>query len=110
MWSNINFGKFALFAIAVSMAGCAGYTQQVRPTTTELSRFEPDCRIAEKQLIWLKSLLPSQDEKNWANSQVVIFGRLSKEYVANREVGNGQYDYIIKENIRALYRECTKSF
>lgn len=108
MLSNTNFGKLGLFVASLSLAGCAGFQQPSRPSIQELSRFQPDCKIAEQQLTWLKSLTPTQDEINWANSQVQIFGKLSKEYVANRDIGNGRYGYIIKENIRDLYKECTR--
>lgn len=97
-----------LFVIAANLFGCAGYHQPARPTVEQLSRFEPDCQIAEQQLVWLKSLLPTVDEKNMSNSQVAFFGRFSKEYDLNRDTGNGRYDYIIKLNIKDLYKKCAK--
>ncbi len=110
MLSNTNFGKFGLCVVLLNLVGCAGYHSVHRPTIEELTRFKPNCEIAEQQLIYLKSLKPTQDEMNWANSQVQIFGKLSKEYTANRDVGNGRYTYIINENIRDLYKQCTKRF
>jgi len=106
MLSNLNFGKFVLFVVVVNLVGCAD--TKIRPETLDILHIQPDCRIAERQLEWLRGMIPTQQERMNANMQVGIFDKFSKEYQLNRDVVEYKYDYIIRMKIKDIYRSCAK--
>lgn len=75
-----------------------------------MASFEPDCRIAEQQIIWLQSLRPTDGEKLAANfhNKFLGFPSLDKTYFDRKQVANGNMDWWIQTNIRQVYKECQK--
>jgi hypothetical protein len=104
MPSNINFGKFVLSVAVCSLVGCA--ETKIRPEPIEIVRLQPDCRIVEQQLDWLRSMKPTANERQNAAMQVGLFDKLSKEYSSNRNVADYNYDYVIRLKIRDIYSVC----
>ena len=100
---SLNFGKFALFAL-VSLSGCASH--RMVPSIDQLSKFEPDCRIAQQQIDWLKSLKPTLKEKQDSRLQMALFGGFSSDYRKNRDIVDNKVDWMINLNIRDVYRVC----
>ena len=104
MPSNTNFGKYVLVAL-VSLGGCAN-TQRIHPSTDKLVSLRPDCRIAQQQLDWLRSIRPTYSEKIDARSQMLTYGGFSKEYQRNRDIVEGKIDWLIDLNIKDIYKQC----
>lgn len=91
--------------MAVSIVGCASQPK-ARPTTMSILEIQPDCRIAEQQLEWLRGLVPTAQEHRDAEMQMIFANTTSFE--ANKKVREYTYDRIIRAKINDIYYVCAK--
>lgn len=107
MLSNIKFGRYVLSAILVSsVLGCSTTEQRIMPSTHALASFKPDCKIAEQQLEWLRSIRPTDQERRNARTEVYMWGGFSKEFRNNKNIVDNKMDYLININIDEIYYKC----
>lgn len=100
---STRFGKFVLFVSLCSLVGCA-----TRPSygTARMKEFQPDCRIAEQQIIWLQSLRPTYYEKTSAALVNRLIPIPTEGYNERMLTANSQIDWWVDTNIERVYRQC----
>ena len=68
--------------------------------------FQPDCRIAEQQIIWLNSLRPTYYEKTSAALANRLLPFETEGYTERKYITNSQIDWWVNTNIERVYEKC----
>ena len=105
MLSSTNFGKFVLVASLISISPVHAFEGHLK-FRHELYSLKTDCKIAEQQIKWLNSLIPTKEEIIDARNALFFVGGWSKFYRDNQDISNGTIRRIVNQKVREIIEEC----